>query len=197
MPRLSREKLVVLTLIALACGGQWVGSGPLVQAVHAAQATPWADRGWVDEGNMTYDNPTHGFHLTIPPNWSIDPENAYNTDKILWAMRRSDAAGNPRLALLIQICPCQPKTAAEFFNDELAGYKKQYQVVSSGPTVTPGVYEILMVLPNAFHARELFFLHKTKPYIVGFQWASDATAAELADLDGVRGVMGLPPARTK
>jgi len=172
------------------------------QHAAAAQAAPWADRGWVDKGNMIFDNPKHGFHVVVPRNWQIDREDLPQFDSTyLWSMKKLDQAGNQRTAFAIKICPCQPKTAEQYFNDELAGFKPyaaQYQVTSSGPTSAPGVYEIQAIVnANKERVREVFFLRKGTPYVVVFVWEADATPAELAELDSVRRTMGMPAARAR
>ena len=176
------------------------GSGT-AQVAGSAQAAPWADRGWVAKGKMTYDNPKHGFHLIVPGGWVIDKEERYPST-YLWSMAKFDAAGNLRVQVAIRICPCQVKTAQEFYEAELAAYKEppfssQLEVVSSGQTGTSGVYEIQLVRKDSgHHGRDLFFLRKGTPYIVDFLWAPDASSAELAELNSVRRTMGLPKSRT-
>lgn len=73
------------------------------QTAGAEQATPWSDRGWVDKGNMTYDNPKHGFHLIVPPNWVIDKKEQSDAT-FLWSMKKFNAAGNQRVAFAIKVC---------------------------------------------------------------------------------------------
>lgn len=196
----SMEALVAITVVALGGGGQWAGTVSPVQALQPAQATPWADRGWVDKGNMTYDNPKHGFHVVVPSNWLIDKAEQFDST-FLWSMKKFNAAGNQRAAFAIKVCPCQPKTAEQYYNDELAGFKQpsvaaQYQLLSSGPTSAPGMYEMQFIITaSKMCARLLYFLRNGTPYAVTFIWAGDPTPAELGELDSVRRAMGLPEAR--
>jgi hypothetical protein len=182
--------LVAVVLVAAACGLQ-----------QAAGAGPWASRGWVDNGNMSYDNPKHGFHLVVPPNWLIEREEKFDST-FLWQMRKLTDAGNQRSAFSIKICPCQPKTPEQFFHDELAGFTQpanasQFQMLSSGPTTVPGMYDMQFIITSSKeHARLIYFMHKEIPYIVGFVWEADATPVELAEVDSVRRSMGLPEGST-
>jgi len=171
------------------------------QPAEAAQTPgPWADRGWVDHADMSYDNPKHRFHLVVPPHWVIAREDQFDST-FLWVMNKFNDAGNQRASFSIKICACQPKNAEQYFNDELAGWKQpqyasQYQVVSSGHTAAPGVYEIQVIInASKQHAREVFFLRNGTPYVVAFVWAADATPVELGELDNVRRAVGLPAAR--
>jgi hypothetical protein len=192
--------LVAIILMGSAVGGQRVGIIPAANAAGPAQAIPWADRGWVDAGNLTYDNPKHRFHLVVPPTWLIDKSEQFDST-FLWSMKKFNAEGNQRAAFAIKVCPCQPKTAGQYYNDELAGFKQpsvasQYQLLSSGPTSAPGVYEMQFIITaSKMRARLLYFLRNGTPYVVIFSWAADPTPTELAELDSVRRAMGLPEAR--
>lgn len=176
-------------------------AGSSFQTGVSRAATPWADRGWVDKGNMVYDNPKHGFHIVVPPNWLIDKAEQFDST-FLWSMKKFNAEGNQRAAFAIKVCPCQPKTAEQYYNDELAGFKQpavaaQYRLLSSGPTSTPGVYDMQFIITaSKMRARLLYFLRNRTPYVVIFSWAADPTLAELAELDSVRRAMGLPEARS-
>ncbi len=185
-------------------------SQPITQAAPEATpqgappAGPWADRGWIAgssfEGTPILENPKHGLRLLWPMGWSIEHEEQYSSQPdIVMSMKKLDNGGNVRLGVEIETASAGQETAEQLFNVILASAKQSgsgVEVQSSGPANAPGMYEMQVIkTADKTHVRFVLFVRNGIAYIVGFLSAADASPAELAELDKVRGHMGLPKAR--
>jgi hypothetical protein len=113
-------------------------------------------------------------------------------------MKKLDGAGKQRVGVVITTRTTGKATAEEFYNQEAGWYRQQsgIQILDAGPARAAGMYELQFLLPQyKVRVRDVYFTRNGNGYSIALSQATDATAAELAQLDRVRRYMGLPDAR--
>lgn len=163
-----------------------------------AATVPFGSKGWTLEDGV-YVNQRHGLKIAVPAGWTVGDEARFS-ERLLWVMARVSDAGQERLMTNITHTATSQASADEFFTSELESFKQTtyedggqtkpvFTVLETGKI---GPDPALHYVRNTDQRRglNLFSTRNGFGYIVVFQWAADATADELKELESVARSMG-------